>query len=267
MIYRAIALGALLMSTPAFAEDKEVEAPKLRELVSCFPAENITKMVAKFQSLGADKRDTVDMLFEATFKVKDGGELPARIFTRDAGVEKNFTLNPDGSVPDFDKIGTVSESAELCAEDPSREGTPRGQGISFSMSNDVHFLTNSGYHDLATLQDGLKDGKSHYKKMVPGAMRMLVPTLKYVMIEYDVEDTPPQFTAMKGQEPVEGLQHETFCELAMIKVKDLEKLGADGLKVMGGSYSLTPVPGVKTLQKFTECSKDKEAEDETSDEE
>ena len=92
------------------------------------------------------------------------------------------------------------------------------------------------------------------------AMRMLVPSLKYVMIEYDVEDTPPQFTAMKSDMPVAGLEHETFCDLAMIKVKDLEKLGADGLKVMGGSYNLTPVPGVKTLKRFTECSKDEETD-------
>jgi len=143
-------------------------------------------MVAKFQSLDADKRDTVDMLFEASFKVKDGGALPARIFTRDAGVEKNFTLNPDGTVPDFDNIGRVSETAELCSEDPTREGTPHGEGLNFGISSDVHFLTNNGYHDLETLKDGLKDGKSHYKKMVPAAMRMLVPTLKYVMIEYEV---------------------------------------------------------------------------------
>jgi len=226
VIFRAVVLGALLISPPALADDAKMDAPKLRELINCFPAKNITEMVAKFQSLDADKRDTVDMLFEASFKVKDGGE-----------------------------------TAELCSEDPTREGTPHGEGLNFGISSDVHFLTNNGYHDLATLKDGLKDGKSHYKKMVPAAMRMLVPSLKYVMIEYEAEDTPPQFTAMKGQEPVTGLEHETFCELAMIKVKDLEKLGADGLKVMGGSYNLTPVPGVKTLKRFTECSKDEETED------
>ena len=258
MIYRAIIIGTLLISSPALAEDTETEAPKLRELINCFPAKDISKMVAKFQNLDADKRDTVDMLFEAKFKVNDGGALPARIFTRDAGVETNFTLNPDGAVADFDNIGRVSETAELCSEDPTREGKPHGEGLNFGISSDVHFLTNSGYHDLATLEDGLKDGKSHYKKMVPAAMRMLVPSLKYVMIEYDVEDTPPQFTAVKGQEPIEGLEHETFCELAMIKVKDLEKLGADGLKIMGGAYNLTPVPGVKTLKRFTHCSKDTE---------
>lgn len=261
MRYLGIILMGLMLSAPALAEDKDAEAPKLRELVNCFPAKGITEFVSKFQNLDADKRDTVDMLFAATFKVEDGGVLPARIFTRDNGVENDFTLQPDGKIPDFEKIGTVSEAAELCSEDPSRVGLPHGEtSIKFSMVNDVHFLTNSGYHDLATLKDGLKDGKTHYKKMVPAAMRMLVPSLKYVMIEYDVEDTPPQFTAMKSDMPVAGLEHETFCDLAMIKVKDLEKLGADGLKVMGGSYNLTPVPGVKTLKRFTECSKDEETD-------
>jgi len=257
-----IALAGLLISMPALAEDKEDTAPKLRELVNCFPAKDIMKFVSKFQNIDAEKRDTVDMIFSAKFKANDGGVLPERIFIRDNGVEQNFKLAPDGEVPDFKNIGTASEAAELCSEDPSREGTPQGEGLNFSISSDVHFLTNTGYHDMASLEDGLKDGKSHYKKMVPGPMRMLVPSLKYVMIEYETEDTPPQYSAMKGDTPVEGLDHVTFCELPIIKVKDLEDLGADGLKVMGGAYKLSPVPGVKTLAKFSECSKDEDGETE-----
>jgi hypothetical protein len=30
---------------------------------------------------------------------------------------------------------------------------------------------------------------------------------------------------------------------------------------MGGDYNLTPVPGRKTLERFTECSEDEEGED------
>jgi len=259
MKYMMVLFMGMLLSAPAFAEDKDND--ELRELVSCFPAKGITKFVSKFQKIETDKRDTVDMLIAAKFKVNDDGAMPSRVFTRDQGQEADFTIDAEGNVPDFLNIGTASEAVELCIEDPTRVGTPKGgNSMNFSIDNDVHFLTNSGYHDLATLKDGLKDGKTHYKKMVPGPMRMLVPTLKYVMIEYDIEDTPPQFSAMKGETPIEGLEHVTFCELAMIKVKDLEALGADGLKVMGGSYKLTPVPGVKTLAKFTECSKDDEAE-------
>lgn len=255
------AMIAIFLSAPALAEDKEVAAPELRELVNCFPAKGITDFVSKFQKIDADKRDTVDMLFEAKFDIKDGGPLPRRIFIRDQGSETDFTLNQDGGVPDFVNIGMAPKTAELCSEDPSRVGTPKGgDDVSFGISSDVHFLANSGYHEVSTLQDGLKDGKTHYKKMVPGPMRMLVPTLKYVMIEYDVEETTPQYSAMKGQVPIEGLEHTSFCEMAMIKVKDLEDLGADGLQIQGGAYKLTPVPGPKTLAKFTECSKDNETE-------
>ena len=268
MKYLGLILMGMLINAPAFAQDKVEEAPKLRELVTCFPAKGIAQFVSKFQNIDADKRDTVDMLFEAKFNVKDGGVMPSRIFMRDQGVESDFVLDAEGHVPDFINIAKTSETAELCIEDPSRVGTPRGgDDMSFSLDNDVHFLTNSGYHDMATLKDGLKDGKTHYKKMVPGAIRMLVPNLKYVMIEYEVEDTVPQYSAMKGQTALEGLDHVTFCDLPMIKVKDIESLGADGLKVTGGAYKLTPVPGVKTLARFTECSPDSEKDnDEESDE-
>jgi len=257
MRLKAIALAGLLTSVPAFAEDKVV-VPELRERITCFPAKGITEFVSKFKNLEADKRDTVDMLFAAKFKVNDDGALPERLFLRDKGAEDNFTLNAQGDVPDFQKIGLASESAELCSEDPSREGTPRGgDELSFSIENNVYFLNNSGYHSLTDIKDGLKDGKTHYKKMVPGAMRMLVPKLKYVMIEYNDENTVPQYSAMTGQTPIEGLEHVTFCNNAMIKLKDLEALGADGFKVMGGAYNLTPVPGPKTLAKFTECEVEK----------
>lgn len=257
MKMKAFIFAGLALSMPIIAQGEDTE-PELRERINCFPSKSITKFVSKFQDLDADKRDTVDMVFAAKFEAKDGGALPARIFVRDNGTETDFTLADDGTVPDFINIGSASETAELCSEDPSREGTPRGEGINFSVQNDVHFLENSGYHDVATMKEGLKDGKSHYKKMVPAPMRMLVPKLNYVMIEYDAEDTAPQYSAMKGQTAIEGLTHETFCKTAMIKLKDIEALGGDGLKVMGGSYNLTPVPGPKTLAKFAGCSEDEE---------
>lgn len=258
---RVFVLVGLMAALPSLvqAEDK---VPSLRERINCFPAKKITKFVSKFENMDAEKRDIVDMRFEAKFEVKDGGVLPERIFMRDNGTEIDFTLKADGAVPDFKKIGRASDGAELCSEDPSREGTSRGEGLSFSIENDVYFLDNSGYHTLEAMKEGLKDGKSHYKKMVPAPMRMIIPKLSYVMIEYDAENTTPQYSAMRGDAPIEGLTHETFCNTAMIKIKDLEALGGDGLKVMGGPYNLTPVPGPKTLAKFAGCSDDEEAGEE-----
>lgn len=253
MKFKVIILAGLCISAPAFAEDDKEAAPQLRERISCFPTKGITKFVSKFQKIDAKKRDTVDMLFSAKFSVKDGGVMPERLFIRDNGTEDNFNLKPDGTVPDFIKIGTASETAEMCTDDPTREGTPRGTGFSFKIENDVHFLDNDGYHDLATIKEGLKDGKTHYKKMAPAPIRMLIPTLSHVMIEYDAEDTTPQYAALKGEAPIEGLEHEMFCGQALIKLKNLEELDADGLKIMGGAYNLTPVPGPKALARFVDC--------------
>lgn len=171
MKYLGVALIGFMLSASAFAEDKEEAAPPLRELVTCFPAKGIAGFVSKFQNIEADRRDTVDMLFKASFKVNDGGVMPSRIFIREQDQETNFVIDAKGHVPDFINIAKASEMAELCIEDPSRVGTPRGgKAVRFSLENDVYFLTNSGYHDIATLRDGLKDGKTHYKEMVPGAM-------------------------------------------------------------------------------------------------
>jgi hypothetical protein len=254
---RAFLLAGLIAALPALAQAED-KVPPLRERINCFPAKNITKFVSKFENMDAEKRDIVDMRFEAKFEAKDGGVLPERIFMRENGTETDFTLEADGTVPDFNKIGAASDDAELCSEDPSREGTPRGNDLSFSIENNVHFHDRSGYHTLAAMKEGLKDGKSHYKKMVPAPMRMIVPKLSYVMIEYDTENTTPQYSAMSGDAPIEGLTHETFCNTAMIKIKDFEVLGGDGLKVMGGPYNLTPVPGPKTLAKFAGCSDDED---------
>ena len=250
-----------MMWTPVLAEAND-DAPELRERITCSSAKKIIRLINKFQGLDADKRDTVDMLFDANFGVQDGGVLPERVFMRDNGVEENFTVDAEGNISDFSKIGKASKTSELCSEDPSREGMPRGEGIRFNLTSDVTFLENTGYHDLATLKDGLKDGKSHYKKMVPAPMRVIVPKMTYVMIDYENDDTRPQFTAMQAQTPTAGLDHATFCDNAMIKIEDLETLGADGLKVMGGPYKLAPVPDPKTLAKFASCAEDEETKEE-----
>ena len=93
-------------------------------------------------------------------------------------------------------------------------------------------------------------------------MRVIVPKMTYVMIDYENDDTRPQFTAMQAQTPTAGLDHATFCDNAMIKIEDLETLGADGLKVMGGPYKLAPVPDPKTLAKFAGCAEDEETKEE-----
>ena len=58
-------------------------------------------------------------------------------------------------------------------------------------------------------------------------MRMIVPKMTYVMIDYHNDDTDIQFAAMSGQTPMPGLSHELFCDNAMIKIEDIEEMGGD----------------------------------------
>lgn len=257
-------LIALLFTATAYAADEKTadKAPKLRKAESCFPAKGLVKHLRKFSGLKAEKRDTVGMIPTAKFEILDGGAMPERFYSKDEAAEFDFTIDSDGTVTDFAKIEEVSEGAELCIFDPSRAGTPAdGRAAKFDIDMDVQFLENTGYHDMATLKDGLKDGKSFYKKMMPGPMRLMVPKLTHVMVTYDNEDTPAQFSAMNGQVPLAGLASEEYCEQTIINVEDIEDMGGDGLQVTGGAYMLLPVPNAKTLAKFAKC-KDEENEEE-----
>ena len=57
------ALLACLISAPTVAESKE-NTPALRELVTCSPSKNITKLIAKVQEMDVEKRDVVDSILE-----------------------------------------------------------------------------------------------------------------------------------------------------------------------------------------------------------
>jgi len=262
-----IVLGLFFPVSPSFAAENtsDSKASKLREAVICFPAKGIVKHLRKFSKLKAEKRDTVDMMPVADFEVLDGGALPQRFYSKDGVSVGDFIIGTDGRITDFAKVADVPETAELCIEDQSRAGTPSdGKSVKLDVDMDVQFLESSGYHSMATLKDGLKDGKSFYKKMAPGPMRMLVPKLSHLMINYDVEDTPAQFSAMQGQTPIAGLDSELFCGETIIKLEDIEELRGDGLQISGGTYSLMPVPGPKMLAKFAGCDDD-EAEDDKED--
>jgi len=90
------------------------------------------------------------------------------------------------------------------------------------MNTDIQFHNQSGLHSLDEINDGLS------------AMSVFVPNMSHVMVKYDDAAQPLDFTAMKGgvalDEPIEIV----YCDLPMIKVKDLEAIGADSLRILGG---------------------------------
>lgn len=241
------------LTGPSFAQ----ETGEFREQVTCKPAKGIIKFLGKFETIAAKNRDTVKMVPEAKITVNDGGGFPDRVFVRDNKRKTHFDFGSDGTLLGFDKIVTYAPDAELCIDDKARTGTPKSDdAFNFAMGADIQFREATGLHDMASLKDGLKDGKVHYKKMVPAPMRVLVPTFSHVMINYDDEATVPQFSAMKGQSEVAGLVSDVYCKQTIIKVDDIQALGGDGLKVSGGGYVLLPVPNKKMLERFTGCEED-----------
>jgi len=250
------AIAVSLLTVPSFAEDVKNES-ELREQITCKPAKGLIEFLGKFEKIPAKHRDSVMMLPEAKVTINDGGDFPDRFFVRDNKGETGFDFGSDGTVLGFDKIVNYTSDAEICIDDQARAGTPKSDdAFSMAMGGDIQYREATGFHDMASLQDGLKDGKVHYKKMVPAPMRILVPTFSHVMIDYDDETVAPQFTAMKGNSEVAGLASDVFCKQTIIKVDDIKALGGDGLKVSGGAYTLLPVPNKKMLERFTGCEED-----------
>lgn len=246
-------ITTLALTATSFAQD----AGEVREQITCNTAAGIIKFLGKFETIAAKNRDTVMMVPEAKLTINDGGGFPDRFFVRDSERETSFEFGAEGTVVGFEKIISYPPEAELCIEDKARAGTPKSDdAFNFAMGADIQFRDKKGFHDLASLKDGLKDGKIHYKKMVPAPMRVLVPTFSHVMINYDDESVAPQFTAMNGESEVAGLASDVFCKQTIIKVDDIKALGGDGLKVSGGAYTLLPVPNKKMLERFTGCAED-----------
>ncbi len=242
------ALIALLLSivlgSAAFAKDET----DVRKATECIPADDLIKFFSKFNELKPEQRDTVDAIMAAQFVV-DAGVLPERLFYRNQDEELTFAIKDDGSVPDIQRLAQQSKDGELCVDDPSRAGLIREEdGVSFSMDFDVKFKNASGVHTIADLKDGAKDGKSFYKKIVPGPIKLLIPKMTHMSVTYDDETVKPEIMAMKGGTIITGLTLEKFGESHMISLQELEGMEADGLSISGGSYSLEPSPSIKKMK-------------------
>ncbi|MEP6343946.1 MAG: hypothetical protein ABJ275_11595 [Maricaulaceae bacterium] len=241
----------------SFAQDKDKDQDsettvELREEIRCFPAKGIRDFMGRFDSLEASQRDTIDVFFEPKFVIRDEGTYPDRYYLKQDGAEIDLPINEEGEVPDFvETVKNSAETSEICLQDKARAGTPVDQaGVSFSFPTSIRHIKADGTYDLATLKDGLKDGKSFYKKMVGGAMALLVPKMTHIVVSYDDETTAPQILAFKDDVALEGLESEFFDGAHVVRFKDLKKMGATHLKITGGDHSVAPAPSIKTMKKF-----------------
>ena len=250
-------VAAILTTSPAWAG----EAEDLAAGIKCKDAKGVIKMTQKFDKLKPAKKDTVSAIPEMRIITQDGGALPKRLFFRTDKQESDFSVASDGRVTDFARIRTMDKNGEMCLQSPAYIGQADGKsGVGMSLDFNVLYKNSSGQHTLAELLDGARDGESHYKKLFPGPLAIMVPKMTHVGIEYPGRE-PAQIKAMlstigsqiyatKAGKKVSGLNIETFGGMYVVALEDIKDLGADGLAVKGGAYTMTPIPSIEKMKKL-----------------
>lgn len=249
---------ALLASDTFASEAKDMAAG-----IKCLPAKKIIKTMRKFDKMKPEKRDTINFIPKMQLIANENGSLPERVYFREGSVEHKFTMDEDGVVTDFARIGSMNKKGELCMRSEQFVGKADGEAnMSLSMSFDVRFKNTSGNHTVAELIDGTKDGKSHYKKLFPAPLSLLIPKMTHVGINFhnDSDTGMPKIYAAKSGNEISGLLVEKFGSMFVVGIEDLQSLGADSLKIEGGKYELTPIPSIKKMKKlgFVEGAEDKD---------
>lgn len=215
----------------------------------CFPADDIIKTLEKFDSLNLEKRDTVGADLRVSIELEDGEVMPEQVELRDGDKTAPVVFDEENrSIGLASQARIASRDSKLCFVDPPRAArthADRGYAIDFGMG--VRFLSAPGQHTLDEIKDGLKDGRSHYKKMV-GAMGFMVPKFDHIAIAND-EETPPTVWATADGIDIGEPAFELYDGARMISLDTLEEMGAHGIRV-DGVYRMTPSPDAKTVAKF-----------------
>lgn len=250
--FLATSVVALLLAVaaPAYAEETE-DAPQPLGEEYCLPAGGINETLAKFDSLKAAKRDTVGPDLALSVKLQDDEIMPERVELRD--VDTVIPLRFDDknrSIGFVDQLRDVSNTASLCIIDPARaERTRADRGFLVDINMGVRFKETPGAHSIDQIEDGLKDGRSHYKKMV-GAMGFMVPKFDYIAVAGEDEATPPRVWATSGGVDLGEPEFEIYDGARMVGIKALQDMDADGVRIEDGYYRMSPSPDAKTVAKF-----------------
>jgi len=248
-----IALGAFMSSIAAQAQsaDSAEDGKELRGEIFCFPAKKVPKLVKNLGKIDDSRRDIVDVGLMPRFLVKDGGDWPERFFIRTEAQEFDIPVEtPSGETPKFLETVTQNPDGDVCVQDKARAERPKNdEGLYFEMGLSPLFHNKSGAHDMAELEEGTKDGKKFYKKMIPSPLRMIMPDTKHLAIRYDdFRDNAQIFARVAGQEI--KLEAEQFKDMHVISLDSLVDMTADALIIKGGDYQLQPTVSAELMKRF-----------------
>ncbi|MGJ8560661.1 MAG: hypothetical protein ACSHX3_10530 [Litorimonas sp.] len=243
-------LAALLLASAAPARADDAPEPLGEEY--CLPTGGVNDAIAKFDSLKPEKRDTVSADLSLKFELQENEVMPERVELRDDDRVIPVAFNEKNrSIGFIDQLRTVSNAASLCIIDPARaDRTREDRGFLVDISMGVRFKETPGTHPLSQIEDGMKDGRSHYKKMA-GAMGFMVPKFDYIAVAGEDDVTPPRLWATAKGVDLGEPEYELYDGARMVSVKALEKMGADGVRIEDGYYRMSPSPDAKTVAKFS----------------
>ena len=225
---------------------------ELRGEVFCFPAKSVPKLMDRLAKVKSSKRDVVDVSLKPKFLIKDGGDWPEQFYlAKDGEVVMDLPFSTQtGEVPDFIAAVRANSDADICVKDKSRAARPKhDEGLYFEMGLSPLFHNRSGVHPIDELSEGTKDGKSFYKKMIPVAIRPLMPDTKYLAVRYDDFAKTADILARIGEAEI-PLKPQLYKDMHVISFKALKDMGAGALIIRGGPYQLQPTVSIKTMNRF-----------------
>lgn len=234
------------------ANNATSEKTEKRGVTFCFPAKSVPKIVDELAEVKDKYRNIVDVTIDPKFIIKDGGVWPERYYlARDGVILKEMPFSrEDGRVPSFMKDVRAAPDSDICVDDPTRADRPASdEGLYFEMGLSPFFANRSGRHAIAEIEEGAKDGKKFYKKMLPDAFAFLMPATNYLAVKYDIAGTPLEAYALVNGEEI-ALKSERHKDFDVISCKELESLKAEALIIRGGPYQLQPVPSPSVMRRF-----------------
>ncbi len=244
-------LSVSLAATPVSAGESTIEGLADKTAgIECMPAKDFVKILKKLDDLDENKKDTVTMTPVMSFKIHDGGVYPQRVFFRHNTLETPFDLNAEGIVTDFTKIKDMSKKGDMCMQDKTRINQAEDvDGLDLNITMDLLYKNKTGLYSLSELQDGLKDGRSHIKKIVPAPIRILIPKFTHLAVSAD-EGVRVKIEAVKDGANISGLIINQLDGVEIIDFSQLAALGAEYLKISGGDFTLEPMPSPDKIKEM-----------------
>ena len=251
MNYTALmtSLCLLTIAAPVFAQEADSSSPEIGN-ETCIPAQGMKDAFVKFDGLKPERIDTVRAGLNLTVQTNNDFFLPERIEFRDGAEPIPVPLNVKTRTAELTPfLPTVSDEARLCIVHRDLSDEPvafANYGMSLGLS--VRFIETPGTHSLAEIEDGLKDGRAHFKKMA-GVGGFMVPKFDHVAVSNHDPENPPRLWATKDGADIGEPESILVNGGRLISVEEVKDMGADGIRVEG-DYRLSPSPDAKTVEKF-----------------